>query len=250
MFKLRYALFAVLVVLGGYLVGGIVRADHMPPKNGGFEGGGLSPWQTFVTAQGTLGDGPKIGSYDIDGDGVASNTLQFSVGTVSGDVKTYEGGGVYQPLHLAAGSYDISVEIAAVYLDATGKSFGTSYGGRFELLFDNIVLDSHGFGRIGNPETKYRLLASLKLLTDGDHEVRIRITRPEVSMANLTQMIDNVIVAPAISPSTTDTTDPGDAPLPPECDNRGHMTKADKELEGSNKGGNSEATNCGKGSSK
>ena len=255
MFKLRYVLFAVLVLLSGYLVSGIVFADHMPPKNGDFESGALSPWQTFVTtAQGTLGDGyPKIGPYDIDGDGVASNTLQFNLGTTSGEVKTFQGGGVYQPLHLVAGDYDISVEIAAVYLDATGQSFGTTYGGRFELVFDNVVLDSHDFGRIGNPETKYSLLGSMKLLTDGDHEVRIRITRPEVSMTNLTQMIDNVVVADVTPVTTTDEPAPAPDPEPESvpsdddagCSNRGHLSKTDKE--GSNKTGNSGSANCGKG---
>ena len=201
MLKLKYLLFAVLVLLSGYLVSGIVYASDAPLTNGDFEGGGLSPWNTFATVQGTLGDGyPKIGLFDIDGDGVASNTLQFSVGRLFNDGKTYEGGGVYQPLHLAAGDYNISAEIASVYVDSTEKTFGTSNGGLFELLFDNVVLDSHNFGRMGNPDTKYTLLASLRLVSDGDHEIRIRVTRPEVSLKYVTQMVDNVVVAPVTPP--------------------------------------------------
>ena len=248
MLKLRYMLFAVLVLLGGYLVGGIVKADHMPPQNGDFESGAVSPWQTFVTAQGTLGDGyPMVGPYDINGNGVASNALQFSVGTVSSTVKTHEGGGVYQPLHLTAGDYNISTEVASVYSDTSGKTFGTSYGARFELMFDGVVLDSHDFGRMGNPEVKYTLLASVQLLADGDHEIRIRITRPEVSAMHLTQMIDNVVVSPIASTATADPA-PAPEPVPDEgCSNQGG--NKDAKL-GSNKGGNSEHINCGKGSGK
>jgi hypothetical protein len=197
MFKIKLLILAAVSLLGGYLVGGIVLADHLPLSNGDFETGTLSPWQTFTTPNGTLGTGlPKVAPFDTNGDGVATNSVQFKVGQVTPQTGVYEGGGIFQNVHLLAGDYIIRADIA---VNDGGSLFGNAEGGLFELLVDGLVADSHNFVLVGPNETKRSLLAAVHVVAAGDHEVRIRITRPALEpTVPLTQLVDNVAVAPAV----------------------------------------------------
>ena len=236
MLKVRYLLFAVLVLLSGYLVSGIVMAHDIPLRNGGFETNGLAGWTAEPTAGGTLGDGyPKVVAFDIDGDGEDYNAAQFSVGSLSSSNKSYEGGSIYQKVHLVAGDYAVSADVA---VDQHGTKSGVNKGGLFELLVDGLVVDSHEFrGKIGPNETKSKLLAGIRVVSEGDHEIRIKITRPYEPVASLTQLVDNVILQVATEASSVE-------PAPaPDCSNQ--SANKDDKL-GANKGGNSDYDNCSK----
>ena len=246
MSKLKFLVFAMLCVLGGYMVGGIVKADHIPLNNGDFETGDLAGWTVEATAGGTLGDGyPNVVSFDMDGaDGPlqASNAVQFSVGTLSNNGGGAEGGTIYQNVHLTAGDYNVSAEVS---VDERGTPFGVMPGGLFELIVDNVVLDSHDFGQVGPDQTIYKLLSNLHVVSDGDHQIGVRITRTKPPAPTLLHLVDN-ISAQVIVPTSSASPDPADAPPAEEgCDNRGHQSKADRD--GSNKGGNSGYANCGQG---
>lgn len=197
MFKIKLLILAVVSLLGGYLVGSIVLADHLPLSNGDFETGTLSPWQTFTTPNGTLGAGfPQVVLFDTNGDGVATNSTQFKVGQVTYQSGVYEGGGIFQNVHLMEGDYIIRADIA---VNDGGSPFGNAEGGLFELLMDGLVLASHNFVFVGPNETKRSLLAAVHVVSAADHEVRLRITRPAlVPTIPLTQLVDNVAVVPSV----------------------------------------------------
>ena len=197
MFKIKLLILAVVSLLGGYLVGGIVQADHLPLSNGDFETGALSPWESFTTSNGTLGTGfPKVVLFDANGDGVATNSAQFKVGQVTLQTGVYEGGGIFQNVHLLAGDYIIRADIA---VNDGGSMFGNAEGGLFELLLDGLVADSHNFVFVGPKETKRTLLAAMHVVSAGDHEVRLRITRPALEPTiPLTQLVDNIAVVPSV----------------------------------------------------
>ena len=242
MLKMKLLLLVVVSLLGGYLLGGVVRADHMPLTNGDFEeaGGSLSGWTSYTTARGTIGapDYPMVRDFDIDGPSgpsSATKVAQFNVGTLTMDDKGYEGGGIYQNVHLVAGDYDIRANVA---VDEDGSLFGVYDGGRFELLVDGVVLDSYEFaGKVGPNETKYALLARLQVLTAGDHEIRIRVTRSATAVVSLTQFVDNVVVAlsgagPSVEPEPTVEPEPSAEPEPspepaPNADPNGALGERD-----------------------
>ena len=193
MAKLTYLIFAVFFALGGYLLSGVVLADHVPLNNGDFETGNLAGWTVFTTPNGTVGtDYPQVLSFDINNDGNATYSAQFKVGQVRSSDGTYAGGGLFQDVHLVEGDYNLSVDIAA---DDGGSLFGNDEAGLFELMVDGIVVDSHNFGTIGGNSTKHSLLASVTIMTTGSHEIRVRITRAAVEPSiPLTQLVDNVVL--------------------------------------------------------
>lgn len=207
MLKFKFIIFTALVMFGGYMVGGIVRADHIPLVNGDFEIGNISGWTPFTTAAGTIGgDGyPKVIDFDVDGGGPLplSKVAQFNVGQISGNETGYQGGGISQMVHLVAGDYTLSANVAA---NESGTQFGAWDGGLFELMVDDIVVDKHEFsGPIGPRETQHKLLSGLHVISDGDHSVSIRITRDSPVAPSVTQYIDNVILVLSAQSSNNDT---------------------------------------------
>ena len=155
------------------------------PVNGTFETGDLTGWTTFATPGGTLGGAgfPDVVGFDIDGDGVQTESLQLLVGD--------GGGGIHQSVQLAAGDVTITVDVAAKSLSADAE------GGLFELLVDDVVVGSHDFGAIGTDTTeRAQLNAALTDVTEGEHEIRVRVTRsgPNSYGSSPFSFVDNVLV--------------------------------------------------------
>ena len=190
--KLKLGLVAMVSILGGYLLGGLLYAQVNLFTNGDFETGDLSGWTQFTTGNGTMGEGfPKVVLFDTNGDGTPTKSAQFSVGQVSSGT-AQEGGGVYQNVYLTAGDYSLTVDIAGA---DDGTELGNGEAGLFELMLDGVVVDSYDFGAITSGATKHSLLAAMPGVLEGDHEIRIRITRPvRQELSTVTQYLDNVVL--------------------------------------------------------
>ncbi len=187
----RLILPALSVVIGG-------QAYAEPLVNGGFETGSLSGWTVFASSNGTLGGGAFPGVYDFDttGDGVVTKGVAFKVGKkdLRGAGESHEGGGIFQIVTAEeAGELTITADIAASYVSA--KHEKNLAGGRFELLLNNVVLDSHDFGPIPTNSTQRKRLRAHSQVPAGPHEIRLRVTRPYLTTVTTPaplQFIDNV----------------------------------------------------------
>jgi len=182
---LKPAALASLLLFGTVAQAGLLTNED-------FETGDLTGWTNFTTANGTVGSGgfPNVVSFDTTGSG-ASLAAHFRVGELE-FAGAGGGGGIFQSINLAAGSYDLSADIASFnpHADASNNS-----GGIFDLLLDGIVLDSVDFGTIASGVTERGLLASINIVTAGPHEVRIRMTRPfKQASGTPEQYVDNVIL--------------------------------------------------------
>jgi hypothetical protein len=190
MSKLKFLFLALLGLMGGYLLGGVLHAEGVSLTNGDFETGDLSGWTSFTTPNGTLGSGfPKVVLFDTNGDGKLTYSAQFSVGQLPGNTG-YQGGGISQSVYMAKGGHNMTVDMIAARNDSV---LGNGEGGRFEILLDGVVVDSYDFGFVAANTTKrYKLASTVVIDTDGNHELSIRITRPASEAPDLTQLIDNV----------------------------------------------------------
>jgi len=171
----------------------VVNASANLVYNGGFEvgGGSLAGWTVFTTPSGSTGRGlPAVAPFDTCAPDQVSNAAKFNVGTT--DFPNQDGGGIYQNLNLAAGSYQLSVCTAVLSEVDTNQD-----GGLFELLFDGVVVDSYNYGYVSLGTTYRRLLADLVNVSAGNYEIRIRITRPWITDTSTpNQYIDNVTIVP------------------------------------------------------
>ncbi len=150
-----------------------VNAEANFIYNGDFEAGGgsLDGWTVFTTPTGTNGwSMPQVVRFDTCAPGDYSHAAKFNVGTTQ--VPNPGGGGIKQTVNLAAGEYQLKVCTAV--LDEIG---GDLEGGLFELLFDGVVVDSHNYGSVSVGITYRGLLANVVTPVEGEHEVKIRITR-------------------------------------------------------------------------
>jgi hypothetical protein len=172
-------------------------ASAAPVANGDFETGDLTGWSTFLTAGGVISPGPPVASFDTTGSG-ASNAATFAVGR-NNFGSAPEGGGIYQSVNTAAGSFNVSADIAA-----RGGSSANAACGIFEILVDGVVVDSHDFSPIpfddsqcpADTTVRATLSAPGLPLTAGLHEVRVRITRgfglSPITSTRPRQYVDNV----------------------------------------------------------
>jgi hypothetical protein len=163
--------------------------------NGDFETGILTGWTTFVTSNGTNGDGlPDVAMFDTDNDGIQSLSARFNVGQAvwEGDGSPRRGGGIFQLVNLAAGSYTLSANAAMI-------GHTNADGGLVELLFDGSVLASHDFGTATGGVGEYAFLVGVSSVAAGPHEVRFRITRAfesDLFEGTPYQYIDKVTLIP------------------------------------------------------
>ena len=183
-----------LLLAGGLALGGSDQAAAL--ENGDFESGVLDPWTTFLTDNGTIGV-PSIVDFDIDGSGLASSlALQLRTGQITHFTGLPPaGGGIEQIVSFNAGDLSISVDIAAVNPSTTDNLFG----GFFELLFDGVALDTaFDVGFLAGGESVFGMLSgSVVGVTEGDHLVAVRVTRPRETSstppsATPLQYVDNV----------------------------------------------------------
>lgn len=195
--------FAFLVACVAALAVAAPASAAAPVANGDFETGDLTGWTTFLTDNGQISPAPAVVLFDTTGSG-ESNAARFAVGRNSSFFSAPAGGGIYQSVNTAAGSFNLSADIAAL---AGGEQANLSCG-LFELLVDGIVVDSHDFA--GVPGTndfsqcpayttvRATLSASELPLTTGLHEIRIRITRPGTLSPTVAwrprQYVDNVLL--------------------------------------------------------
>ena len=245
MSKFTFLVMAMTVMLGGYLISGVVLAEDKPLINGDFETEDMTGWTTFTTTNGTLGPGyPRVVLFDTNGDGTATYSAQFSVGQEKNENLTKRGAGIYQNVHLAEGEYQITTDIAVGF--GTPEVGSATQGGLFELLVDGVVVASHNFGYVDAGTARTSLLASVPIYTTGAYEIRIRITRPGNPPPELNQYIDNVLLSGGEVPTDPATSDS----KPGKSNSSGQSTDADKNCNyqagkpGGNKGGNPDKCNA------
>ncbi len=189
---LRQSATIVALMVGGFAAGA-AQADLL--VNGDFETGNLSGWTVFSTTNGTNGLGlPDVVLFDTNDVGNGSLSARFNVGQIEAGTSQV-GGGIFQSVELTAGTYVLALN--AAMLDETGVP--NDAGGLIELLFDNVVVDSHDFrhAEVNMPEYT-TLSAVLSGVSAGTHEVRIRLTREYTSnlLASPFQYLDNITLVP------------------------------------------------------
>lgn len=169
-------------------------------SNGDFSSNDLSSWTVFITSNGITNEG--VVSFDTNGDSTATPSARFNVGQHFFNFGVHEGGGIYQAVNAPVGEWEASVDIAAVGI------FGlNAEGGRFELIVDGVVEDDYTVGFISVGETiRSTLSASGVFTTAGSHEIRIKITRPWVTVITITpfQYVDNVVLEMTLIPVDID----------------------------------------------
>ena len=185
-----------VMLLAAALVAG---ASAATVANGDFETGDLSGWTTFLTTNGTAGT-PAVASFDSTGTG-ASNAAAFTVGTTVVPNGNYEGGGIFQVVTTSSGSFNVAAATAAF-----NPSFLSNRScGLFELLVDGAVVASHDFLACDGGATVRSNLTATLSLSAGQHEIRVRITRPWGAQGGAPiEYVDNVSLTPAGLPTSKD----------------------------------------------
>ena len=153
------------------VLGTCAKANYL--YNGGFEEnqGSLDGWSVFTTPDGTNGNGcPDVISFDASQPRIFSHAARFNVGALASSAA---GGGIRQIVNLTQGSFQLNVCTAV--LNEAGE--GNFDGGKFELLFDDEVVDSYDYGYVGSGMIYRRLLTGEVNAYRGEHEMIIRITR-------------------------------------------------------------------------
>ena len=186
------------MVLGGVLllsVTGETPANTV--VNGDFETGDLAGWTTFETEFGTVGAAgsgyPDVQPFDTNNDSAATPSARFQVGrSFASEFGQTGGGGIFQELNLLTGELILEADIAS---HSTSNSNNGS-GGLFELLLDNVVVDTHDFGEIAAGVNEFDTLFVNTPVDAGPHEIRIQMTRPAFAGGGTPeQYIDNVMAS-------------------------------------------------------
>jgi hypothetical protein len=190
---------AIMLLLGWFLALATSAPAHaVSVMTWDFEGGLLDPWTTFLTPNGSIGatDTADIVLFDIDGPGPLPESLsvQLNVGQIDYVPDPAAGGGIMHSAFFLAGDLSITVDIAT----HNPNSSPNDEGGIFELLFDGIVQDSLDFEVILGGGTEFgQLSVSSLLISEGTHDLAIRVTRPRENLgggATPLQYIDNIVV--------------------------------------------------------
>jgi hypothetical protein len=197
---------AIMLLLGWFLgLATSAPAHAISVMTWDFEGGLLDPWTTFLTPNGSIGDPDgTIGQrgmadivlFDTNNDSIATRSVQLNVGQIIHLTGLDPaGGGITHSAFFLTGDLSITVDIATQNPDSRLND----EGGIFELLFDGIVQDSLDFELILGSGTEFgQLSVSSLLISEGTHDIAIRITRPRENLgagATPLQYIDNIVVS-------------------------------------------------------
>jgi hypothetical protein len=180
--------------------------------NGDFESGNFSGWTKFSTPNGI--SHPNVMLFDTNGDSLETYSAQFMVGKISLEVfdpTIFRGGGLLQTIHTENSSITISADIASFQqkLPCPPGSCWQGEGGQFKLFFDGVEVDYRKFGIMHSGVIKRSTLnAQINDVKEGEHEIKIEITRAYLAPGNLFQFVDNVTVRKSLKNDS-----------PPERDN-------------------------------
>jgi len=170
--------------------------------NGDFSTGDFTGWTLFDTANGGIGN-PAVVPFDTAGTGTLSNSAQFEVGQISGQIgggTNPGGGGIFQNVTLGSGILNISLNAATQAGGGINADDGT-----FELILDGDVVDTWASGpNPGNVNQIFRSTLSYSgEINAGVHEVEIEMVRGYGTESGDTpyQYIDNVALEVIPEPS-------------------------------------------------
>jgi hypothetical protein len=150
--------------------------------NGDFSTGDLTGWTVVTTSNGTNGTGfPTVTTFNFGSGSV--NAADFEVGEVN-FTGLYEGGGLTQTVDASGvGSYTYAVDYAAYAPFA-----GNASGGEFSLIIDGVTVASNDIANINQGQTLTGAFSGTVSLNPGDNTVEVEITRPYISVQNLTPL--------------------------------------------------------------
>ncbi|MEM8946193.1 MAG: PEP-CTERM sorting domain-containing protein [Planctomycetota bacterium] len=177
-----------------------------------FETGNLTPWAPYNTSGGNTTPGfPRVESFDVTGDGTSSLAAKIRVGSNDPGFNVRpEGGGIEQEFSLLqGGDFRLSVDIAV----ALEQDFGNTGPGKFELLFDNVVVDTIDYNGIPiDPGEVFRhtLSADLSELATGTHSVAVQVLRNATNSREVYQYFDNISLVALDADFDTDDSVDGD----------------------------------------
>ncbi len=185
---------AIMLLLGWVLgVATSTPAHAISVMTWDFDDGELAPWTTFVTPNGSIGAWSIADLVDPNGIGW-TKSVQLNVGQIIHlPGLDSAGGGITHSTYFLAGDLSITVDIAT----QNPSGIPNDEGGIFELLFDGIVQDSFDFEVILGNQTRYDVLSvSSLIISEGMHDLAIRVTRPRENLGGTPlQYIDNIVIS-------------------------------------------------------
>ena len=180
----------------------VVGLAHAVPiiGNGDFETGDLTGWTVRLTPNGQTSVQDVV-LYDIDGAGPRgiSQAARFDVSQVVFQDGVPAGIDLVQTVSLRGGQeYGLSADLSVLRPVPVTNLFG----GRFELVVNDLVLDVYDPGDITGLVPEFGSVAArFTPASDGAFEVGLRITRP-AEAALIFQFVDNVELSPVPEPAT------------------------------------------------
>jgi len=178
-----FALGRVLGILMPLAIVGIEICDASILNQTNFEDEEMTSWEFFVTSNGTVGgEGfPAMALFEVAKDGLESTSLKFKVGQVRYEPDNHpeQGGGLVLQVRTEVGVLELSAQLAVTY--SSPKDKRNLAGGLFEWLVDDQVIGSHDIGPIENGRILRHLFKASHQVNEGNHSIRLRITRPFTS---------------------------------------------------------------------
>ena len=127
---------------------------------------------------------PDVVSFDVTGRGT-SNAARFQVGQVTFNARVPEGGGLMQDVHTSTGNFLFTVGIAVFWQGFSDcPQCVVHEAGDFSVLLNGVPRAAVSFGTINPGQTLRGTMSFNSDLFDGDHEMKILITRPAKNHGN------------------------------------------------------------------
>lgn len=168
-----------------------VAPDPQVP-NGDFETGDLSEWNVVIEPGTDVSAGfPRVESFDVNGDGQASDAMRVRLGQFDPEPGTRGTAGIEQVLLLEGGDYVIAADIASQSL----QSFGNTGPGDYELVLDGEVIDAvnlNGTPIDGFEVIRDRLEATVTGVQPGFHTLQLLVSRTATNSREIYHFFDDV----------------------------------------------------------